>query len=203
MSRLAELCDLTINRYSFFEEQKGKTSLDSHFATFKFALKGWMKRGFDLMTSEDIVEGTRDHLKGTNVYELYIDPKNEPCSAKTLDGITSFTDFRYKDDHAIKCRELTNTRVALTLDKKKIEKHWPGYITSNCLSTGVTSNFEKENAENVEPRFKKTKQKTKSSKGESLPATESNSEAPRNTCPRCHNVYLRKRPMQHRKNAHR
>ena len=87
-------------------------------------------------------------------------------------------------------------RAALTLDKKKIEKHWPGYITSNCLSTGVTSNFDKENAENVEPRFKKTKPKTKSLKGESLPATESNSEAPSNTCPCCHKLYLRKRPMQ-------
>lgn len=128
------------------------------------------------MTSEDIVEGTSGRLKGTNVYELYIDRKNEPRSAKTLDGITSFADFTYK---------------------KNIEKHWPGYITSNCLSTGVTSNFDKENAENVEPRFRKTKPNTKSSKGESLPATESNSEAPSNTCPRCHKVYLCKRPMQH------
>lgn len=198
MSRLAELCDLTINRYSFFEAQKGKTLLDSHFATFKFALKGWMKRGFDLMTSEDIVEGTRDRLKGTNVYELHIDRNNEPRSAKTLDGITSFADFTYKDDHTIECRELTNTGVALTLDKKKIEKHWPGYITNHCLSTGVTSDFDKENAEKVEPRFKKkTKPKAKSSKGESLPTTESNSEASSNTCPRCHKVYLRKRPIQH------
>ena len=107
VSRLAELCDLTINCYSFFQAQKGKTSPDSHFATFKFALKGWMKRGFDLMTSEDIEEGTRDCLKGT--YELYIDRKNKPRSAKTLDGITSFADFTYKDDHTIECRELTNT----------------------------------------------------------------------------------------------
>ena len=195
MSRLAELCELKLFRYSFFEARKGKTLLDSHFATFKFALKGWMKRGFDLMTSQDIVEGTRDRLKGRNVYELYIDRKNEPCSAKTLDGITSFPDFTYKDDHTIECKELTNTGVALTLDKTKIEKHWPGYITSNCLFIGVTSNFDKKNAENVEPRFKKTKPKTKRSKGKSLSATESNSEAPSNTCPRCHKVYLCKRPM--------
>ena len=40
ISRLREICDLTVERYSFFEAQKGKTSLDSHFATFKFSLKG-------------------------------------------------------------------------------------------------------------------------------------------------------------------
>ena len=44
VTRLSEICGINIERYSFFEAEKGKTSLDSHFATFKFELKGWMKK---------------------------------------------------------------------------------------------------------------------------------------------------------------
>ena len=86
-----------IERYSFFEAQKGKTSPDSHFATFKFAIKGWMKRGNDLLSSQDIVDGTKDHLKGTQVYQIFIDRTKEPCSAKTLDKITSFCRFYFQE----------------------------------------------------------------------------------------------------------
>ena len=117
-----EMCDMTVERYSFFEAQKGKTSLDSHFATFKFVLKGWIKRGFDLVRSENIVEGTKDHLKGTNVYEIHIDRTKEPRSAKTLDGISSYSDFSYKNDRNIEARELTDTGATLTLSRHKIEK---------------------------------------------------------------------------------
>ena len=108
LTRLHEACSMHIERYLFFEAQKGKTSLDSHFATFKFAMKGWMKRGNDLLSSEDIVDGTKDHLKGTHVYEIIIDRTKEPCSAKTLDKITSFADFTFTNDHTIDARELTN-----------------------------------------------------------------------------------------------
>ena len=71
--RFSELCPIRILRYSFFEAQKGKTLFDSHFATFKFVLKGWMKQGNDILKSEDIVNGTLDHLKETHVYKIYID----------------------------------------------------------------------------------------------------------------------------------
>ena len=57
-----------------------------------------MKRGFDLLWSEDIVEGTKEHLKGTNVYEIHLDRTKEPHSAKTFDGITSFGDFTYNSN---------------------------------------------------------------------------------------------------------
>ena len=143
LTRLHETCSMHIERFSFFEAQKGKTSLDSHFATFKFAIKGWMKRGNDLLSSEDIVDGTKDHLKGTHVYEIIIDRTKEPCSAKTPDKITSFADFTFG--------------ATLHLKKDKIEKLWPSYISNRCLSTGVTSEFDQSNAENVEPKFKKQK----------------------------------------------
>ena len=104
---------MNIERYAFFEAQKGKTYLDSHFATFKFALKPWMKKGNDLLDSADIVDGTRENLKGTHMYEIHINRSNEPASAKTLDGITSSSDFTFtataKEPYkTIKARELTN-----------------------------------------------------------------------------------------------
>jgi hypothetical protein len=68
--RFSELFRIRIVRYSFFEAQKGKTSLDSHFATFKFVLKSWMKQGNYILKSNNIVNGTADHLKGTHVYEI-------------------------------------------------------------------------------------------------------------------------------------
>ena len=157
LTRLHEACSMHIERYLFFEAQKGKTSLDSHFATFKFAMKGWMKRGNDLLSSEDIVDGTKDHLKGTHVYEIIIDRTKEPCSAKTLDKITSFADFTFTNDHTIDARELTNGGATLHLKKDKIEKLWPSYISNRCLSTGVTSEFDQSNAEKVKPKCKKQK----------------------------------------------
>ena len=158
ISRLREICDLTVERYSFFEAQKGKTSLDSHFATFKFSLKGWMKRGFDLLSSEDVVEGTKEHLKGTNVYEIHLDKTKAPRSAKTFDGITSFADFTYNYSNlTITTRELTNTGATVALSQKKIRRLWPDYLSKQCLSTGFTSEYNESHAENIEPKFKKQK----------------------------------------------
>ncbi len=67
---MPEICPVKIDKYSFFEAQKGKTALDAHFATFKFVLKAWMKRGNDIQVSDDITNGRKDHLKGTHVYEI-------------------------------------------------------------------------------------------------------------------------------------
>ena len=116
---------MNLERYSFFEAQKGKTSLDSHFATFKFSLKGWMKKGKDLLGSADIINGTKDHLKGMHVYEIHIDRIKEPKSAKTFHGITSFADFTYinypaERFAAIHARELTNLGSISKLKPKKI-----------------------------------------------------------------------------------
>ena len=76
-----------------FRSAEGKNVSRFAFATFKFSLKGWMKKGNGLLGSADIINGTKDHLKGTHVYEIHIDRTKEPKSAKTFDGITSFADF--------------------------------------------------------------------------------------------------------------
>ena len=57
LMRLPEYCPLKVDKYSFFKAQKGKTALDANFATFKFVLKAWMKRGNDIQVSEDITNG--------------------------------------------------------------------------------------------------------------------------------------------------
>ena len=59
LSHDSKLWNMNIERYTFFEAQKGKTSLDSHFATFKFALKAWMRRGKDVLESAHIIDGTK------------------------------------------------------------------------------------------------------------------------------------------------
>ena len=86
LMRMSEICPVKVDRYSFFEAQKGKTVLDAHFATFKFVLKAWMKNGNDIQVSEDITKGTNDHLKGTHVYKIQINCTQEPPSAKTWAG---------------------------------------------------------------------------------------------------------------------
>ena len=192
------VCDLTVERYSFFEAQKGKTSLDSHFATFEFSLKRRMKRGFDLLLSEDIVEGIKEHLKGTNVYETHLDRTKEPRSAKTFDGITSFADFTYNYSNlTITSRELTNTGPTVALSQKKIRRLWPDYLSKHCLSTGVTSEYNESHAENIEPKFKKQKvpRKTKRSK-ENIPTENDATKHDDNVYPNCHQVYVRKGPMK-------
>jgi hypothetical protein len=161
LSRASELWNMNIERYAFFESQKGKTSLDSHFATFKFALKSWMKKGDDLLDSADIVDGTRENVKGTHVYEIHINRSIEPASAKTLEGITSFSDFTFtataKEPYkTINARELTNMGTTRRIKPKKITNLWPTYLTSSWKSNGVTSEFDEQLSENVEPRFKST-----------------------------------------------
>ena len=125
LSCVSELCTMNLEQYSFFEAQKGKTALDSDFATLKFSLKGWMKKGNDLLGSADIINGTKDHLKGTHVYEIHIDVTKEPKSTKIFHGITSFADFtdiNYPAERfaAIHARELTNLGTISKLKPKKI-----------------------------------------------------------------------------------
>ena len=62
------------------------------------------------------------------MYEI-IDRTKEPCSAKTLDKITFFADFTFKNDHTIDARELTKAEATLHLKKDKNEKLWPSYMS--------------------------------------------------------------------------
>ncbi len=69
---MPEICPVKIDKYSFFEAQKGKTqALDAHFATFKFVLKAWMKRGNDIQVSDDITNGTKDSLERHRMFMKY------------------------------------------------------------------------------------------------------------------------------------
>ena len=157
-----------------------------------------MKRGFDLLSSEDIVEGTKEHSKGTNVYEIHLDRTKEPRSAETFDGIASFADFTYNYSNlTITSRELTNTGATVALSQKKIRRLWPDYLSKQCLSTGVTSEYNESHAENIEPKFKKQKvpKKTKRSK-ENIPTENDSTKHDDNVCPNCHKVYIRKGPMK-------
>ena len=129
LMRLPEFCPLTVDEYSFFEAQKEKTALDAHFATFKCVLKAWMKRGNDIQLSEDIINGTKDHLKFIYHYE------NKVCEE-------------------IEVKEQPNCTESETFKKGKFFKLWPSYISSKSTSTGVTSAFDMEESDKKVPRFK-------------------------------------------------
>ena len=110
--RMPEICPVEIDKYSFFEAQKGKTALDAHFSTFKFVSKAWMKRGNDIQVSDDITNGSKDHLKGTHVHEIQIDRTREARSAKTWTGINGYSEFIYHYENKvcvkIEVKEQTN-----------------------------------------------------------------------------------------------
>ena len=117
-----------------------------------------MKKGFDLLSNEDIIEGTKEHLKGMNVYKMHLDRTKEPRSAKTFDGITLFADFTYNYSNlTIMSRQLTNTGPTVAISQKKIRRLWPDYLSKQCLSTGVTSECNESHAESIKPKFKKQK----------------------------------------------
>jgi hypothetical protein len=130
LMRFSELCPIKLERYSFFEAQKGKMSLDSHFATFKFVLRGWMNKGNDILASEDIVNGTKDHLKGMHMYEIHIDRSKEPKSANTWNGISMFGDFTFVYNNtqciAIDVREQTS----------KCDEKAKRFERKNCSNSG-------------------------------------------------------------------
>ena len=158
LMRIHEICPVKIDKYSFFEAQKGKTALDAHFATFKFVLKAWMKRGNDIQVSDDITNGTKDHLKGTHVYEIQIDRTKEPPSAKTWTGITGYSEFiyHYNNNNAciqIEVKEQTNVPKSKLLKEEWLLKLWPSYMCSASTSTGVTSTFDIQNSQTKVPRF--------------------------------------------------
>ena len=128
------------------------------------------------------------------MYEIVIDRTKEPCSAKTLDKITSFADFTFKNDHTIDVRELTDAGAIFHLKENKIDKLWSSHISTSCLSTGVISEFDQSNAENVEPKFKKQKkeEQTKRLNEYNAEAEPNPKELSDNRCPQCNRVFLRR-----------
>ena len=194
LMRFSKLFPIKIERYSFFEAQKGKMSLDSHFATFKFVLKGWMKKGNDILESEDIVNGTKDDLKGTQVYKIHIDRLKEPASAKTWNGITLFGDFTFIYDHsecsAIEAREQTSKCKPDLFTKEKLVKLWPSYLTSDTISTEVISDYDGNEHDNIQPRFIK-KPKEEKIKSTDMAANQPDGNTDLNVCKNCGKAFLR------------
>ena len=195
LMRFPELCPIKLERYSFFEAQKGKMSLDSHFATFKFVLRGWMNDGNDILSSEDIVNGTKDHLKGTHVYEIHIDRSREPKSANTWNGISMFGDFTFVYNNrqciAIDVREQTSKcdGKAKRFERKKLFELLPNYLKSDTISTGVTSDSNDTDESGVQPRFlKKAKEKTQSTE---VMVAHSEKVEKESACPKCGKQFLR------------
>lgn len=89
------MAGVKLRRFSNFEDQKGKTKLDSHYATLKFALWQNMKEGNSVLCGEDLVDGIRGRLRGTHVYPVNINRDAQPPSAKILTGISQYGDFEY------------------------------------------------------------------------------------------------------------
>ena len=58
-------------------------------------LESFPSRGLeeDVTSGEKTEQGTNGRLRGTHVYGVSIDRSKEPVSAKTMIGITEFSDF--------------------------------------------------------------------------------------------------------------
>ena len=160
-----------------------------------------MKKGNDLLGSADIINGTKDNLKGTHMYEIHIDRTKEPKSAKTFHGITSFADFTYinypaERFAAIHARELSNHGTISKIKPEKINRLWPTYITSDSVSTGVTTEINQDISVSVQPKFKV---KNTTSKNAALPEpetsfTDTTDWEKENMCPKCNVSSKRKFP---------
>ncbi|KAL9982162.1 hypothetical protein ACROYT_G010973 [Oculina patagonica] len=137
-----------VSSFRNFEPQKGKTKLDGHYATLKFSLKRYRREGNDVVSGEQIEKGTNGRLRGTHVYGVNIDRLKEPESAKTMNGITEYSDFEYIYGNDNKLKQITarnQTRLSetKTYECLKLRKLW-GHL--ECESTGATSNFSLEKA---------------------------------------------------------
>ncbi|KAK3701233.1 hypothetical protein QZH41_003206 [Actinostola sp. cb2023] len=134
LQKFKELTGIHLKKFSNFEAQKGKTKLDSHYATLKFALRQHMKEGHSVMCGEDIVQGTKDRLRGTHVYPIDINRQAEPPSAKTLAGISQYGDFEYTSN-GIVMRENTNIGEGKLYTNANLNKHFKNDISTTSAST--------------------------------------------------------------------
>lgn len=125
-------------RYSNFEAQKGKTKLDSHYATLKCSLGQYRKKKHDVLCGDDIMAGRNGRLRGTHVYSITINREVEPQSAKTLSGISQYGDFEYIDA-GIMAREQTKLGCGKLFTNQQLDK----LIKENAMgqSTSATTNL--------------------------------------------------------------
>lgn len=157
LQKLCELTGIQLKRFSNFEAQKGKTKLDSHYATLKFALRQHMKEGKSVLCGEDIVDGTRGRLRGTHVYPIEINRGAEPQSAKTLAGISQYGDFQYTAE-GIVMRENTGLGQGTLYNNDTLNKLSKSSFTTTEASSGFDIN-QATQVPNLGPKLKKTKVK--------------------------------------------
>ena len=159
---------LRASNFRNFEPQTGKTRLESHCATIKFSLKQYRCEGNDVLSDNDIEKGTFKMLRGTHVYGVVINRKEEPESAKTLKGISEYSDFEYvyhgSTFSSIKCSFQTSLEVHREIKRETIVAHWKEDGRGN-VKTGVISNFdlskESEVTELMETDSRKQKEEMK------------------------------------------
>ena len=167
LSNLKELTNVDLRQFNNFEPQEGKTKLDSHYATLKFAFKSYLKEKNDITSVEDISKAASGRLRGTHVHEVSIDRGEEPASGNTWTGISQYFSFSYKYDDNGDFKELTAQEQrglgsTTKLSTARIARLWKD--TSSTFGTEVSSKFQVSEAAAVEahPEKKKTGQVKKS-----------------------------------------
>ena len=183
-----------------FQSSKRKYIIGFTFCNIQIRVEGLDEAGNDILKSEDIVNGTLNHLKGTHVYKIYIDREEEPKSATTLNGISWFGCFTYVWEDgkciAIDAREQTNNCKGQRFMKKQLVKLWNSYLMSASISTGVMSDFNVENYESVETRFLKKANKEENTKRLESDNCSSICKMEVDGCPNCGKNFLRHRWLQ-------
>ena len=200
LSNMKELANIELTDCNNFEPQEGKTKLDSHYATLKFALKSYVKERHDLTSADDIKKGASGRLKGTHVYEVTINRSEEPPSASTWGGISNFFSFSYSYDAEGKFAGLASQEQrgfgkTSKLSSAQMNKFWKG---KSACGTGVSSKFEVSEAADIAVLPEKNRQPLKLTASATTTLTkETESEQPEmestkvSQCPDCNKYFLR------------
>ena len=191
LQKLDELTGIQLKRFSNFEAQKGKTKLDSHYATLKFALRQHMKEGHNVLCGEDIVDGTRGRLRGTHVYPIEINRDAEPPSAKTLTGISQYGDFQYTTD-GIVMRENTAIGQGKLYNNDSLSKLSNNTFNTTAAATGFDISHAK-HVPKLVPKISKSKTMAAEVKGSSTTRNNGNSLC---ECEDCGKKFLRNGNLQ-------
>ena len=210
LSNLKSLTNIELLQYNNFEPQEGKTKLDSHYATLKFALKSYMKEKHDVTSTDSITRGASGRLRGTHIYEVSINRTEEPASATTWSGISKYFSFTYKyNDDSCFDSIVAQEQTGLGRTNKICHNQMKGLWKNETSTTGASSKFEMEAAAKVTklpPKQKHSRQEPHSTNND-ITATQNQKECnniltPLLQCPDCHTVFLREGNIQrHRQSA--
>ena len=201
LSNLKSLTGIELLEYNNFEPQEGKTKLDSHYATLKFALRSYMKEKHNVDSSDAITKGASGRLRGTHIYEVAINRPEEPPSATTWSGLTKYFSFSYQHGtdgnlKSITAQEQRGLGRTNKISKVQVEQLWKG---GENVGTGVSSKFEAVAAANViklPAKVKPNKQPSVEPPGVSNDtqgeAEIDNHDSSILQCPDCSTVFLRR-----------